>query len=236
MQNDDETNHDIYQAELISMKLKSSTKQNRAKPTTSTKNNSSASPFVYQTKIQHTPLLRLILHALSPYKILILIPPRQVHGEFWLPVEAEDSPMPLEIPRSNGLGVFIEAKGGPDVVGQLRQEALVEPNGVGDVGVLVPVSGPTDLSHNDVHVPEPDGFEGGVEGVEVGVEDAGVRDAVVDDRVGDAVEEGIVDGEVVVPVEAEEWVDVDHEGGIVLGQEADDGGHEVGDVWAERPG
>ncbi|BAS86800.1 Os03g0792850, partial [Oryza sativa Japonica Group] len=188
-----------------------------------------------------------VRHALGRHEHGVLALPGEVDGVLGLAVEPEDAPMALEVARRHALGVLVEEAEEVDldvlprprrragVGGEALEEAVVEALRVGGGGVLVAVGGPADLADDDGHVAVADALERRHQRVEVGVEHVGVGDAVVHHRRRAAVEEGEVDGEVVVEVEADERVDVDGERRAVVGQELHHLRHQVGDVGAEPP-
>ena len=136
--------------------------------------------------------------------------------------------MPLKIPWRNALVVFVneaeEVNHGGGAVGSRRSSQLsatgeaaeepgVESLCVGGSCKDVTFGGPAGFSNDYWH--------GGVaccrqrrhQRVEIGVEHVSVLDSAVDDW-GGTVEEGKVNGEVLVCIETEERVDVDREGGV----------------------
>uniref|UniRef100_A0A3B6LUL4 Uncharacterized protein n=1 Tax=Triticum aestivum TaxID=4565 RepID=A0A3B6LUL4_WHEAT len=195
--------------------------------------------------VVHAPRLGQVLHALGRHQHGVLPVPGEVHGELGLAVEAEHAPVPLERARRHALDVLVQEPEevdlhvlfGPErragVGRQPRQQAVVEALGEGVGGVLVAVGRPADLADDDGQVAVADGGERRHQRVEVGVEHVGVSVDAVDQRLGEAVEEGEVDGEVLAEVEAEVGVDVDGEGGAVVGQELHHLRHERGDVRPE---
>jgi hypothetical protein len=154
-------------------------------------------------------------------------------------------PVPLEAARLHALLVLVDEPEQVDIQvlarprrraavrRQALQQPVVEPLRVGRLGASVTVGGPADLPDDDGHVAVTYRHERRHQRVKVGLEHVGVRDAVVVHRRGGPVEEGEVEREVVVEVEAEERVDVDGEGRLALRQELDDVRHDAGDVGAE---
>lgn len=112
-------------------------------------------------------------------------------------------------------------------------KALIEPPSTVHVGIRIAVGGPSNLADDDRQVGEAVLFESGEEGVEVGVQNVGVRNRAVNDGRGIAVEKGVLFGEVGVGLEAEKGVDVDGERSSVVAEELYDGDHEVVDVRPE---
>lgn len=152
--------------------------------------------------------------------------------------------MALKVTRLDALLVLVEQAKEVDVrrcrsLGRAAplsdpiEEALVEPARVINIGMDVTVSGPPNLADDYRHGSKTVALERPDEGVIVGLEHVGVGDGAVDDGGGGGGEEGIVDGEVWIGVEAEEGVNVDGQRATVVLKETDDGEHEVTDVRAE---
>ncbi|PON49424.1 hypothetical protein PanWU01x14_230080, partial [Parasponia andersonii] len=172
------------------------------------------------------------------------LPSTQIQIVLDRPIEVENPPVALEVPRVDALGVFVEQSEdidvgqsgpprGPLPLHDALDQALVEPPSVLDVCVRVAVGGPAHLADCDGHGPEAVLLQSGHEGVEIGLHDVVVGDGAVDDGVGRAAEEGVLLGEVGVGLEAEERVDVDGEGAAIVAEELDDGEHEGVDVGSE---
>uniref|UniRef100_A0A804RA10 Uncharacterized protein n=1 Tax=Zea mays TaxID=4577 RepID=A0A804RA10_MAIZE len=197
-------------------------------------------------RAEHAPLLGEVADALGRHDRPAAGEPERVLGRA---VVVEDAPVALEAARVDALVVLVQQREDVDV-GHLRaprgalagddavEEALVEALRVGGVGVLVAVGGPADLPDDDGDGAEAVLLERGDEGVVVGVEDVGVEHVAVlhaglrGARAGGR-EVGVVDGEVGVGVQGEEWVDVDGEHAAVVEEEADEADHEAGDVGPE---
>ncbi|KAF7056752.1 hypothetical protein CFC21_064133, partial [Triticum aestivum] len=195
--------------------------------------------------VERAPRSGQVLHALGRHQHCVSALPAEVHGELGLPVVPEDAPVPLEAawlhalpvlvhhPEQVRLDVPVRPRRRAAVRRQPLQQPVIEAPRIGRLGVPVAVRGPPHLADNDRHVAVPHCRQRRDQRVEVGVVHVGVHHTVVVHRRRPAVEEGEVQGEVVVEVEAEEGVDVDGEGRLVLGQELDHVRHDAGDLGAE---
>jgi len=202
--------------------------------------------------VQHAPPPGQVLHA--PRRDGHRRPPvaaaAQVQRELWPPVEGEDAPVALEVARRHALGVLVDepeqvhldARAGPERRASPRREALEEPRveALRERRRRVPVAvrRPAHLADHHRQVAQPDPPQRRHQRVEVGVEHVRVDDSPVDDRLrgaSAAVEEGEVQREVGVPVQAEERVDVDGERRAAAVEEADHVRHHARHVAAEPP-
>nr|ACR34706.1 unknown [Zea mays] len=202
---------------------------------------------VLRVGVDDAPLAGQVLDPPRRHERRVPALPRQVHGVLGLAVVAHDAPVALEVARRHALGVLVDEAEQVDLdvlaraqrragAGrQLPQQARVELLRERGRGVLVAVGRPPDLADHDGEAADARRGQRGHERVEVGVEHVGVLDAVVHDGAARAVEEGVVQREVVVVVEAQERVDVDGEGRAALVQELHDLRHEAGDVGPEPP-
>ncbi|BAS85565.1 Os03g0656850 [Oryza sativa Japonica Group] len=199
-------------------------------------------------RVEHAPRAREVGDAARRHERRVPALPCEVHGVLGLAVVPEDAPVALEVARRHALGVLVDEaeqvhlhvlvrpQRRPGVGRQLPEQPGVEPLREVRPGVLVAVGWPPDLADDDGEAPDAGGDQRRHERVEVGVEHVGVLDAVgVDDGAGRAVEEGVVEREVVVAVQAQEGVDVDGEGRAALVQELHDLRHQPGDVRPEPP-
>ncbi|BAT14581.1 Os11g0577866, partial [Oryza sativa Japonica Group] len=208
-----------------------------------------AGVVVRHVRVQHAPPPWQVLDALRRHRHRRPPGAAEVERELGPAVEREDAPVALEVARRHALGVLVhqpeqvhlDARARPERRAAPRRQPLeqagVEPLRVRHGGVLVAVRRPPDLADHDREAPEPDPLQRRHQRVEVGVEHVGVVDAVVHHRPRrrPAVEEGVVEREVVVAVEAEEGVDVDCERRAAAVEEPDHVGHGAGDVVAEPP-
>ena len=112
-------------------------------------------------------------------------------------------------------------------------KALIELLGILQVGVGITISRPSDLPNNDRDGGETIFLKSPDEGVVVGFENVGVTDGTINYWGRIAREEGIVNREMGVCIQAEKGVDVDGEGTIIVTEEFDDGDHESVDVGPE---
>nr|ACN28343.1 unknown [Zea mays]ACN28478.1 unknown [Zea mays] len=198
--------------------------------------------------VQRAPRPGQVRHAARRHQRRVPALPREVHGELGLAVVPQHAPVALEVARRDALGVLVDE---PEQVHLRRalarprrragvrrqppQQARVEALRVGRLGVPVAVRGPPHLAHDHRHVAVPHGPQRRHQRVEVGVEHVGVQHAVVVHWRRAAVEEGVVQREVLVQVQAQERVDVHGEGRAVPSQEPHHVRHQPRDVGAEPP-
>uniref|UniRef100_A0A8R7RDZ1 Uncharacterized protein n=1 Tax=Triticum urartu TaxID=4572 RepID=A0A8R7RDZ1_TRIUA len=118
---------------------------------------------ILQVLVEHAPLRWQVLHPLDPEQVPVLAIPTEVHGELWLPVVGEESPVALEAPGQHALLVLVNQREQvgvhvtrpqrcPDIFGHLLQKTIVELLCILDVGALVAVCWPADLADYDLHV------------------------------------------------------------------------------------
>ncbi|CAH9084699.1 unnamed protein product [Cuscuta europaea] len=94
----------------------------------------------------------------------------------------------------------------------------------------VAIRRPPDLTDDYSHAFAPGFLQRPHQRVQIRVEHVHVRHPFVDDGFGAVVEEGELDREIWVLVEAEEWVNVDEEGSVVVSEITTDLDHQVPDV------